>query len=99
MKATENKGAGILHQILPPHLEDAGLVDCAFLPYSINEAFFKAATPARHDSPAEAPVRRDAPVVTPFKGEVSTETRVRRDTTPVADDSSTGLSDAISAPV
>ncbi|KAM1479210.1 hypothetical protein ACFX2I_026531 [Malus domestica] len=58
-----------------------------------------AAAPVGRDSPAEAPVRRDAPAATPFKCEPSTETPVRRDTTPVADDSSTGLSDAIPAPV
>ncbi|TQD80354.1 hypothetical protein C1H46_034085 [Malus baccata] len=44
MEATENKGAGILHQIIPPCLEDASLKDCALPPYSIKEAFFKAVT-------------------------------------------------------
>ncbi|XLR36220.1 hypothetical protein S83_064120 [Arachis hypogaea] len=34
---------GLLHQILPPRLEDAGLEDCALLPESIHQAFLKAA--------------------------------------------------------
>ncbi|KAF5739149.1 hypothetical protein HS088_TW12G00349 [Tripterygium wilfordii] len=34
---------GLLNQILPPRLEDAGLEDCALPPESIHEAFFKAA--------------------------------------------------------
>ncbi|XP_028789402.1 uncharacterized protein LOC114745412 [Neltuma alba] len=40
--AQEN--AGLLHQILPPRLEDAGLEECALPPESIKEAFFKAAS-------------------------------------------------------
>ncbi|XP_048443058.1 uncharacterized protein LOC103944867 [Pyrus x bretschneideri] len=44
MEATEEQGAGILHCILPPRLEDAGLEDCALPPDSIKEAFLKAAT-------------------------------------------------------
>lgn len=44
MEATEEQGAGILHRILPPRLEDAGLEDCALPPDSIKEAFLKAAT-------------------------------------------------------
>ncbi|KAK4269379.1 hypothetical protein QN277_022543 [Acacia crassicarpa] len=34
---------GLLHQILPPRLEDAGLEECALPAESIKEAFFKAA--------------------------------------------------------
>ncbi|KAK6914885.1 hypothetical protein RJ641_020002 [Dillenia turbinata] len=34
---------GLLHQIRPPNLEDAGLEDCALPPDLIKEAFFKAA--------------------------------------------------------
>ena len=34
---------GLLHQILPPRLEDAGLEDCALPPESIHQAFLKAA--------------------------------------------------------
>ncbi|KAL1314892.1 hypothetical protein HN51_041706 [Arachis hypogaea] len=34
---------GLLHQILPPCLEDAGLEDCALPPESIHQAFLKAA--------------------------------------------------------
>ncbi|KAM1011334.1 hypothetical protein ACFX13_047439 [Malus domestica] len=44
MEATEEQGAEILHRILPPRLEDAGLEDCALPPDSIKEAFLKAAT-------------------------------------------------------
>ncbi|GMN37216.1 hypothetical protein TIFTF001_006646 [Ficus carica] len=44
MEATEDQGGGLLHQILPPRLEDAGLEDCALPPDSIKEAFLKAAT-------------------------------------------------------
>ncbi|XLR28470.1 hypothetical protein S83_056370 [Arachis hypogaea] len=33
---------GLLHQILPPRLEDAGLEDCALPPESIQQAFLKA---------------------------------------------------------
>ena len=36
--------SGLLHQILPPRLEDAGLEDCALPPDSIKEAFLKAAS-------------------------------------------------------
>ncbi|XP_050384528.1 uncharacterized protein LOC126801112 [Argentina anserina] len=35
---------GLLHRILPPRLEDAGLEDCALPPDSIHEAFLKAAS-------------------------------------------------------
>ncbi|KAI9107870.1 hypothetical protein K1719_021206 [Acacia pycnantha] len=35
---------GLLHQILPPRLEDAGLEECALPAESIKEAFFKAAS-------------------------------------------------------
>ncbi|MED6135421.1 hypothetical protein PIB30_046310 [Stylosanthes scabra] len=35
---------GLLHQILPPRLEDAGLEDCALPPESIHKAFLKAAS-------------------------------------------------------
>ncbi|KAL1341168.1 hypothetical protein AAHE18_09G067300 [Arachis hypogaea] len=34
---------GLLHQILPPRLEDAGVEDCALPPESIHQAFLKAA--------------------------------------------------------
>ncbi|PON88447.1 hypothetical protein TorRG33x02_158130 [Trema orientale] len=44
MEAKEEQGGGILHHILPPRLEDAGLEDCALPPDSIKEAFLKAAT-------------------------------------------------------
>ncbi|CAN1133146.1 hypothetical protein LINPERHAP2_LOCUS7479 [Linum perenne] len=45
MEANEGKeGSGLLHQILPPRLEDAGLEDCALPPESIKEAFLKAAS-------------------------------------------------------
>ncbi|EXB74509.1 hypothetical protein L484_026204 [Morus notabilis] len=44
MEAAEEQGRGLLHQILPPRLEDAGLEDCALPPDSIKEAFIKAAT-------------------------------------------------------
>ncbi|KAM1153243.1 hypothetical protein TB2_035203 [Malus domestica] len=37
-------GTVTAYHILPPHLEDAGLEDCALLPDSINETFLKAAT-------------------------------------------------------
>ncbi|XP_057452871.1 uncharacterized protein LOC130744730 [Lotus japonicus] len=35
--------SGLLHQILPPRLEDAGLEDPALPPESIHQAFLKAA--------------------------------------------------------
>ncbi|KAI4329246.1 hypothetical protein L6164_021534 [Bauhinia variegata] len=38
------KELGLLDQIVPPRLEDAGLEDCALPPDSIMEAFYKAAT-------------------------------------------------------
>ncbi|KAL6285737.1 hypothetical protein ACE6H2_010127 [Prunus campanulata] len=44
MEATKEQGAGLLHHILPPRLEDAGLEDWALPPDSIKEAFLKAAT-------------------------------------------------------
>lgn len=47
MEATEEQqgSAGeLLHHIVPPRLEDAGLEDCALPPDSIKEAFLKAAT-------------------------------------------------------
>lgn len=44
METAEEREAGLLHKILPPRLEDAGLEDCALPPDSISEAFFKAAT-------------------------------------------------------
>ena len=44
MEATEEKGGGLLHHIIPPRLEDAGLEDCALQPDSIKEAFLMAAT-------------------------------------------------------
>ncbi|KAM3699781.1 hypothetical protein ACB098_05G050300 [Castanea mollissima] len=40
----EEEGGGLLNQILPPRLEDAGLEDCALPPDSIKEAFLRAAT-------------------------------------------------------
>ncbi|KAF3450747.1 hypothetical protein FNV43_RR06836 [Rhamnella rubrinervis] len=43
METTKEQESGLLHQILPPRLEDAGLEDCALPPDSIKEAFFKAA--------------------------------------------------------
>ncbi|XP_062089332.1 uncharacterized protein LOC133795886 [Humulus lupulus] len=44
MEVTKEQGGGILHRILPPRLEDAGLEDCALPPDSIKEAFLKAAS-------------------------------------------------------
>ncbi|XP_061367555.1 uncharacterized protein LOC133310609 [Gastrolobium bilobum] len=43
MESTKEQ-SGLLHQILPPRLEDAGLEDPALPPESIHEAFLKAAT-------------------------------------------------------
>ncbi|XP_043811928.1 sulfite exporter TauE/SafE family protein 3 isoform X3 [Manihot esculenta] len=40
----EQESTGLLHKILPPRLEDAGLEDCALPPESIKEAFLKAAS-------------------------------------------------------
>ncbi|KAF2301214.1 hypothetical protein GH714_020856 [Hevea brasiliensis] len=40
----EQESTGLLHKILPPRLEDAGLEDCALPDESIKEAFFKAAS-------------------------------------------------------
>ncbi|BAT98509.1 hypothetical protein LR48_Vigan406s017000 [Vigna angularis] len=42
MESTKEK-SGILHQILPPRLEDAGLEDPALPPESIHQAFLQAA--------------------------------------------------------
>ncbi|KAJ7963002.1 hypothetical protein O6P43_018152 [Quillaja saponaria] len=44
METTKEQESGLLHKILPPSLEDAGLEDCALPPDSIKEAFLKAAT-------------------------------------------------------
>ncbi|KAL5575143.1 hypothetical protein UlMin_016842 [Ulmus minor] len=44
METTEERRLGLLHQIIPPRLDDAGLEDCALPPDSIKEAFLKAAT-------------------------------------------------------
>lgn len=44
MASSEEQEKGLLHQILPPRLEDAGLEECALPPDSIKEAFFKAAS-------------------------------------------------------
>lgn len=44
METSKEGKVGLLHQILPPRLEDAGLEDCALPPDSIKEAFLKAAT-------------------------------------------------------
>lgn len=44
MESTKEQEFGLLHQILPPRLEDAGLEDCALPPESIKEAFLKAAS-------------------------------------------------------
>ncbi|KAK3219786.1 hypothetical protein Dsin_013756 [Dipteronia sinensis] len=43
MEATK-EGTGVLNNILPPRLEDAGLEDCALPPDSIKEAFLRAAS-------------------------------------------------------
>lgn len=43
MEATK-EGTGLLDQIVPPRLEDAGLEDCALPPDLIKEAFLKAAS-------------------------------------------------------
>lgn len=43
METTKEQESELLHQILPPRLEDAGLEDCALPADSIKEAFFKAA--------------------------------------------------------
>lgn len=42
MESTENQ-SNLLHQIIPPRLEDAGLEDPALPPELIHEAFLKAA--------------------------------------------------------
>ncbi|XP_027344867.1 uncharacterized protein LOC113857266 [Abrus precatorius] len=42
MESTK-ENSGLLHQILPPRLEDAGLEDPALPPESIHQAFLKAA--------------------------------------------------------
>lgn len=47
MESTEEQ-SGLLHQILPPRLEDAGLEDCALPPESIHQAFLKAASAVKH---------------------------------------------------
>ncbi|KAE8705137.1 Sulfite exporter TauE/SafE family protein, putative isoform 1 [Hibiscus syriacus] len=45
MDATRGReSTGLLDEILPPRLEDAGLEDCALPPDSIHEAFLKAAS-------------------------------------------------------
>ena len=44
METTKDQEGGLLNQILPPRLEDAGLEDCALPPDSIEEAFLRAAT-------------------------------------------------------
>ncbi|KAL0010446.1 hypothetical protein SO802_005554 [Lithocarpus litseifolius] len=44
METTKDREGGLLNQILPPRLEDAGLEDCALPPDSIKEAFLRAAT-------------------------------------------------------
>lgn len=43
METSKVQEGRLLHQILPPRLEDAGLEDCALPPDAIKEAFFKAA--------------------------------------------------------
>ncbi|KAK2654839.1 hypothetical protein Ddye_014695 [Dipteronia dyeriana] len=43
MEATK-EGTGLLNNILPPRLEDAGLEDCALQPDSIKQAFLRAAS-------------------------------------------------------
>ncbi|BFG39685.1 hypothetical protein CerSpe_259590 [Prunus speciosa] len=55
---------------------------------------------ARRDAPAVTPARRDAPAATPARRDAPAATPVRHDApaAPVADDSSTGLSDAKTAP-
>ncbi|KAK8664259.1 hypothetical protein V6N13_084057 [Hibiscus sabdariffa] len=40
----EPESTGLLDNILPPRLEDAGLEDCALPPDSIHQAFLKAAS-------------------------------------------------------
>ncbi|TKY64485.1 hypothetical protein E2542_SST14382 [Spatholobus suberectus] len=45
MESTKEQ-SGMLHRILPPRLEDAGLEDPALPPESIHEAFLKAAAAA-----------------------------------------------------
>ncbi|OIW11882.1 hypothetical protein TanjilG_25795 [Lupinus angustifolius] len=47
MESTEQR-SDLLHRILPPRLEDAGLEDCALPPESIHQAFLKAATAVKH---------------------------------------------------
>lgn len=51
MEAT-GEAAGLLDQIVPPRLEDAGLEDCALPPESIKEAFLKAASAVRSHATA-----------------------------------------------
>ncbi|CAO2815396.1 unnamed protein product [Amaranthus hypochondriacus] len=43
MEATA-EDLNLLNKIIPPHIDDAGLEDCALPPHSIQEAFFKAAS-------------------------------------------------------
>ncbi|KAK3219783.1 hypothetical protein Dsin_013753 [Dipteronia sinensis] len=43
MEATK-EGTGLINNILPPRLEDAGLEDCALPPDSIKEAYLRAAS-------------------------------------------------------
>ncbi|QHO37626.1 hypothetical protein S83_011464 [Arachis hypogaea] len=47
---SNKKQHGLLHQILPPRLEDVGVEDCALPPESIHQAFLKAAAAVK--SPA-----------------------------------------------
>ncbi|KAL4606811.1 hypothetical protein ACB092_09G130800 [Castanea dentata] len=44
METTKSREGGLLNQISPPRLEDAGLKDCFLPPDSIKEAFLKATT-------------------------------------------------------
>ncbi|XP_030491795.2 uncharacterized protein LOC115707851 [Cannabis sativa] len=50
MEITNEQGGGILHRIIPPRFEDAGLEDCALPPDAIKEAFFKAASAVKRSA-------------------------------------------------
>lgn len=52
MEAMKEKEAGLLHSILPPRFDDAGLEDCALPPDPIKEAFLKAATAVKSRLPS-----------------------------------------------
>ncbi|XP_018849331.1 uncharacterized protein LOC109012252 [Juglans regia] len=66
MEAAKEREAGLLHQILPPRIEDAGLEDCALPPDSIKEAFLKAATAVKSRAASIFTTSDDEETVTSF---------------------------------